>query len=135
MSENRKNYFFWNKATFEKAAQDTVCPVCPYADERDVCRVPDPRGCALFRYLPELVRLAQQLSYPDPRAYADLIQENIKMECGHVGPGACRWHDTLECDLQSLLPHVLEAVWRADAELEERRGFEEGRVGERVMSG
>ena len=52
MSQNRKNYFFWNKETFEEAVRDEVCSRCEYGSVGGMCLNPDPRGCAVMRHLP-----------------------------------------------------------------------------------
>jgi hypothetical protein len=123
MSENRRDYFFWNRSAFEKGVRRRVCSLCEYCVD-GVCHTPDPRGCALFRYLPEMVMVAQHLSRPSVSEYVPQLDDTIKMECLNPDPGArCRLNDTLKCGLEKLLPSLLRAVRETDRMLEKRPGF------------
>lgn len=123
MSENRRDYFFWNRSSFERGVRRHVCPVCEHFAD-GACRTPDPRGCALFRYLPEMVMIAQHLDKPGPAEFASRLGETVKMECLNTDPHAsCRLNDTLKCGLQKYLPLVLRAIRETDRLLERRPGF------------
>ena len=123
MTENEKNYFFWNERSFEDAVRETVCPQCPYFGSD--CKNPDTHGCALFRYLPELVRIAQKMEYPDAREYAREVEKEIPFHCEWTpSPGhTCHLLDSPRCGLDKLLPFILEAVVKADRSLEAKPNF------------
>jgi hypothetical protein len=124
MSENRKNYFFWNRQGFEDAVRRRVCAMCDDRNPEGSCRNPDAHGCALFRYLPELVAVAQHMDKPDVELYVRLVRENVQMQCHNPDPAAkCSFRDTLDCGLEHFLPLVFEAIMEEDALLEARRGF------------
>ena len=124
MSENEKNYYFWNKKEFEGSVREVVCPRCPYLGLNG-CKNPDPHGCALFRHLPDLVRVAQRLDNQNIREYAEAVEREIPLDCERApSPGnECRLLDSPRCGLDRLLPHVLKAVVKADKSLESRAGF------------
>ena len=73
MSENQRNYFFWNEQAFENSVKKIVCPQCSYFGRNEKCKNPDPQGCALFRYLPELVRVARHMESPNLQNYAEAV--------------------------------------------------------------
>lgn len=129
MSENQKNYFFWNRNAFEHAVQRQVCPRCPYYSssgyETYGCLNPDPSGCALFRHLPELVRIAQEIDRPTPAEYIKAVKSRVPFRCSHsfFSRSACPNQDTLKCGLEKMMPWVLEAVQQEDQLLENRAGF------------
>lgn len=123
MSENRKDYFFWNKSFFESSIKRSVCPKCELFDSKNGCCNTDPRGCALFRYLPELVIIEQHLENPTLNTF-NRQAETIRMACANTeSHSSCRLNDTLECGLKKLMPFVLEAIEDTNQTLENRPGF------------
>ncbi len=121
MSENRNNYFFWNKVEFEEAVKRHVCGKCMDMGADGVCHTKDPNGCALLRYLPQLVILAQRLNDPKIESYNKAVRENICMSCrSQKKNDVCELRDTLNCGLDRYLPLVLEAIEEVDEALEER---------------
>ena len=121
MSENQSNYFFWYKADFEEAVKRHVCSKCVDMTADGVCYSKDPKGCALFRYLPQLVMIAQHLNNPKLEDYIQTVREKIGMTCHNPDTAArCQWRDTLDCGLDCYLPLVLEAIEETNAMLEER---------------
>ena len=120
MSENQRNYYFWNKQAFENSVKEIVCPQCPYVDPGKECKNPDPQGCALFRHLPELVRVAQRMEDPNLRNYTEAVQKQITFSCEQTNPpgNTCNLLDSPRCGLDRLLPYVLEAVMKTDRTLE-----------------
>ena len=124
MSQNRKNYYFWNKDAFQEAVKDNVCSRCAYGSTYGLCTNPDPRGCAIMRYLPELVMTAQDLKDPNSGDYLRAVHEHIPMECANPRPSEhCQYMDTLKCGLRNKLPLILDTVLSVDRELELRPGF------------
>ena len=119
MAENSRNYFFWNKSTFEDAVAERVCLRCEYSGGAGVCHTKDPGGCALFRHLPQLVIIAQHLEEPTIEKYIQRVGEQIPMECGSL-EGNCTYNDTLRCGMKKYLPLVLKAVLETDLVLESR---------------
>lgn len=122
MSENGRNYFFWNEKAFQDAAKEVVCPQCCYMNEPE-CLNPDPRGCALFRYLPDLVRIAQRMNDPNMSDYIEAVSKEMKFDCekpSSLGE-VCNLLDSPHCGLDRLLPFVLEAVLKTDRLLEARQ--------------
>ena len=119
MSENQKNYFFWNKQAFENAVKEIVCVHCDYHGFE--CENPDPRGCAIFRYLPELVRVAQRMGNPNLEEYRKAVEKEVPFHCEHLGSlQACKLLDSPACGIDKLLPYVLEAVLNTNQTLEAR---------------
>lgn len=126
MTESGKNYFFWNEKAFEEKVREVVCPHCPHAGfTLDDCRNPDPRGCAVFRYLPDLVRIAQHMGEPSFEDYVEEVGNRMKFDCKSPAsaPHTCDLLDSPQCGLNRLLPFVLEAVMQTDKALEARPGF------------
>lgn len=125
MSEDMKNYYFWNEETFEKAIKDEVCPHCLYFRVGRECQDPDPAGCALYRYLPELVRIAQRTDCRDEKEFAQAVNQQMVFHCEHDESSGqpCHLMDTPRCGLDRLLPYVFHAVTETDKALEARPGF------------
>ena len=124
VSENRKTYFFWNRHFFEEAMGQRLCTRCEYFHKEGICGSPDPKGCAVFRYLPQLVMIAQHMKDPTVDSYIEAVRQNVPMECKNTDPNSvCRLRDTLECGLDQYIPLILEAVLEEDAILEHREGF------------
>ncbi|MGH7198122.1 MAG: hypothetical protein ACREH5_05235 [Candidatus Omnitrophota bacterium] len=120
--ETSRNYFFWYRPLYEKALERRICLKCPkWRGEHGICDTPDPDGCAVFRYLPELVMTAQRLKSPTLPEFAQAVYRNVPMKCHNPSPDEfCGLKDTLECDLKGYLPMVLEAVKEVDEYLEVR---------------
>ena len=126
MSENESDYFFWNRRAFEDSIKEMVCPQCPYVGPSpQECKNPDPHGCALFRYLPDLVRVAQRMERPNLKDYAAAVKTQITFHCeGKSAPDSeCDLLDSPRCGLDRLLPYVLEATLKTDKSLEARANF------------
>lgn len=117
MTETKENYFFWHEKEFEAKIRELVCPRCPYFGA-DQCKNPDVRGCALFRYLPDLVRVAQRMKDPNVGDYAKAVEQNISFQCQAGQSGGCELMDSFRCGLERLLPYVLESVMKTNEILE-----------------
>ena len=124
MTENRKNYFFWNKEQFLEGMRAQVCKECPLRSS-SICQNPDPRGCAIFRRLPELVMIAQHLGPSGTsEQYIRIIEEHALFSClSGSKTENCPYLDTLDCGLEPMMIRVLEAVRETDAVLESRSGY------------
>jgi len=120
--ETNRNYFFWYRPLYEKALEKRICLKCSkWRGEHGVCSTPDPDGCAVFRYLPELVMAAQRLHNPTLSEFTQAVYRNVPMKCHNPSPDEnCALRDTLECDLKDYLPMVLEAVQEVNDDLERR---------------
>ena len=123
MSENAKNYFFWNRQAFEESIKKFVCSQCPYVDPIRGCKNPDSHGCALFRHLPDLVRIAQRMKSPDLEQYREAVEKEAIFHCEHENSPDCALLDSPACGLDWLLPFLLKAVLSADKTLEARPDF------------
>ena len=126
MSENEKNYFFWNKHAFEDSIRKLVCPQCSYVGASpEECKNLDPKGCAVFRYLPELVRVAQRMEKPNYPDYVKAVKSEITFHCeAKATPdNPCDLLDTPQCGLDKLLPYIFEAAMKTDKVLETRPRF------------
>ncbi len=121
MKENGLDYFFWNEIAFQEAVRRRVCAVCPDRGQDGYCRNPDPRGCALFRYLPDLVVHAQHLEKRDAEDYCRQVHIRVKMDCENPDRGGpCPYRDTFACGLDDLLPGLWAAILEEDKFLERR---------------
>jgi hypothetical protein len=120
--ETNRNYFFWYRSLYEKALERRICRKCPkWRGEHGVCTTPDPDGCAVFRYLPELVMAAQRLDRQTLPEFTQAVYRYVPMKCQNTNPDeACPLRDTLECDLKDYLPMVLDSVKEVNEYLEGR---------------
>ena len=103
---------------YEEAIKRHVCAHCIDLDKDGVCHTQDPEGCAIFRYLPELVSIAGQIHENSIKPYIDRVRKNICTQCRIKGETVCPLRDTLECGLDRYLPLVLQAVEEVQAEQE-----------------
>lgn len=104
---------------YEDAIMQHVCAYCIDRGADGVCHTQDPQGCAIFRYLPELVAIAGRIRDNNIKPYIDAVRRDICMQCrSEKKEGACVLRDTLECGLDRYLPLVLEAIEEVQAEQE-----------------
>lgn len=124
--EKRHNYFFWYRPLYEEAVEKRICLRCDKWRGGGVpCDTPDPGGCALFRYLPELVITYQRVEKPTIQSYMEAVRQNVEMKCHNPDPGKpCRLRDTLDCGLDQYIPLVMEAIDEVTAHLEGSVGHE-----------
>lgn len=110
------NRFLRDRALYEEAIRQHVCPRCIDFGENGICHSLDPEGCAIFRFLPELVSVAERLSEYRIQPYVDAVRSDICMKCrGGKARGVCPLRDTLDCGLDRYLPLVLEAIEEVNA--------------------
>lgn len=110
-----------DKQLYEEAVRRHVCSHCIDFGEDHICHSQDPEGCAIFRFLPELVAIAERLNEYKLQPYVDAVRNGICMRCGNQSPeGRCPYRDTVDCGLDRYLLLVLEAIEgvKADADPE-----------------
>ena len=100
-----------NRSLYEEAIRRQVCSHCIDLGAEGTCHTQDPEGCAIFRHLPGLVKIAQRIHDYRISPYLDAVREEICMKCrnGRAG-GECPLRDTLDCGLDRYLPLVLLAI-------------------------
>ena len=103
--------FLKDRHLYEEALMRRVCSKCIDFGADGICHSPDPEGCAVFRFLPELVHIAEGLQEYKIQPYVDAVRADICMKCRGGNPGGtCPLRDTLDCGLDRYLPLVLEAI-------------------------
>ncbi len=112
--EGKKNRFLPDRYRYEEVIKRYVCAHCIDFGEDGVCHSQDPEGCAIFRFLPELVAIAECIRDYNIRPYIDAVRKEICMQCRNKG-GICPLRDSLECGLDRYLPLVLEAIEEVQA--------------------
>ena len=111
--------FLRDRYLYEEAMMRRVCSHCIDFGEDGICHSPDPAGCAVFRFLPELVTIAEQLNDLKIEPYIEAVRREICMKCRGANPeGKCPLRDTLDCGLDRYLPLVLEAIEEVNQERE-----------------
>lgn len=103
--------FLQDRYLYEEAVMRRVCSHCIDFGEDGVCHSADPKGCAIFRFLPELVAIADEIHDSKIQPYLDRVRADICMKCRSGSPGdTCPMRDTLDCGLDRYLPLVLDAI-------------------------
>ena len=117
--ETGQNYFFWYRSLYEEALERRVCLSCEkWRGKHTPCLTSDPKGCGVFRYLPQLVKVAQKMGDCSAESYVRAVRAEVGMRCGNPNRGEpCRWRDTLDCGMEEHLPYVLEVVREVEASL------------------
>ena len=111
--------FLPDRYLYEEALMRRVCSKCIDFGEDGICHSPDPEGCAVFRFLPELVAIAERLNESKIEPYIAAVRKDICMKCRSGSPeGKCPLRDTLDCGLDRYLPLVLEAIEEVNEERE-----------------
>lgn len=109
--------FLTDRYLYEEAIARRVCAHCIDFGEDGRCHSMDPEGCAVFRYLPELVAVAERIHENRIEPYVDAVRKEICMKCRSGTPGdPCPLRDTLDCGLDRYLSLVLEAIEEVNAE-------------------
>ena len=100
-----------DRSLYEEAVRRHVCSRCIDFGEEGICHSPDPKGCAVFRFLPELVAIADRLKELKIDPYVEAVRQDICQQCRNQRPGGrCPLRDTLDCGLDRYLPLVIEAI-------------------------
>ena len=119
MEMTKKAPLLRDRYRYEEAIMRHVCSKCIDFGEDSVCHSADPEGCAIFRYLPELVAIAERLREFRIQPYVDAVRRDVCMKCRSGEPGAkCPLRDSLDCGLDRYLPLVLDAIEEVKAEEE-----------------
>lgn len=106
-----KETFLENSRLYEEAIRRRVCSKCIDWGEDGKCHGPDPEGCAIFRFLPKLVALAERIKESRIEPYVQALRHDICDHCDHQSPnGSCSLRDSLECGLDRYLSLVLDAI-------------------------
>ena len=96
---------------YEQAIRRRVCVHCIDCGADGVCRSLDPEGCAIFRFVPELVSIAKWIHAQKIDPYIRAVRENICAKCKRERPdGKCETRDALDCGLDRYLALVVDAV-------------------------
>ncbi len=106
---------FQERGLYEDAMRRHVCARCIDFGEDRVCHSVDPAGCALFRYLPQLVSIAQQIQASKVEPYVQAVRARICMDCRNQSAGKCGLRDTVDCGLDRYLPLALDAIEEVQA--------------------
>lgn len=102
---------------YEEAIRNYVCSRCIDLGEDGLCHSKDAQGCAIFRFLPELIGIAERIQSLRVDSYAKAIRENLCTYCWNQHPdGSCDIRQILDCALDRYLPLVLEAIENAQIE-------------------
>lgn len=110
-----------DRHSYEEAILRHVCSKCIDFGEDGICHTQDPEGCAIFRYLPEFVAIAERIHDLKIQPYIEAVRNEICIKCRSKQPGApCPLRDSLNCGLDRYLPLVLEAIEEVEAEKEAR---------------
>lgn len=104
---------------YEEALRRYVCSRCIDFGEDGLCHGPDPAGCAIFRFLPELVEIAKRLQDPKIEPYVEELRRHICVNCRQSAEGRCPLRDALDCGLERYLPLVLDAIEEAEEKIAE----------------
>lgn len=108
---------FPERELYEEALKRHVCSHCIDFGKDHICHAPDPKGCAVFRYLPELVSIAQQVNDLKIEPYLAAVRDHICMNCTNQTSAKCSLRDSLDCGLDRYLPLVLEAIDEVEARI------------------
>ena len=112
------NKFIEHQARYEEAVRKRVCSKCIDFGQDGVCHGRDFQGCAIFRYLPQLVAIAHETHERSIGPYLRAVREKVCMQCRNPDPdGHCELRDTVNCGLDRYLPLVLEAIEEVDQEV------------------
>jgi hypothetical protein len=95
----------------EEAIRRYVCSRCVDFGADGLCHSHDPEGCAIFRFLPQLIGIAEAVRDERVEPYAEAVRREICTHCANRGPdGHCSLEESLDCALARYLPMVLEAL-------------------------
>lgn len=102
---------FKDRHLYEEAISRHVCSKCIDFGEDGRCHYGDPRGCQIFRHLPQLVKIAERIRDRRIEPYIDAVRKEVCMKCEFGSQKeSCPLRDTLDCGLNRYLPLVLEAI-------------------------
>ncbi|GEM_PF-594371 len=90
---------------------DRVCKVCPDSGYDGKCYSLDPIGCALSRFLPEIVEAITRVDSAYLQDYFDSVRERVCAQCPNQDDyQKCDVRDKANCGLDSYLALVVDIV-------------------------
>lgn len=102
---------------YEQAIKQYVCTRCIDCGADGQCRSPDPEGCAIYRFLPELIDIAAKIQDQRIEHYLHCVREEICAYCrNRHTDDKCAVSEALNCALDRYLPIVLDALEQVPAE-------------------
>lgn len=111
MREDSDGIFRRYRVLYEEAIRKHVCEHCIDFEENGSCRSKDPEGCAIFRYLPQLVQIALELHERKIDPYVEAVRARLCSQCKNSkGSEHCELRDNVDCGLNRYLPLVLDAI-------------------------
>ena len=96
--------------TYEEAVRRHVCSHCIDYGEDGQCHSLDVSGCAIYRFLPELIGIAQKIRRSNMKSYQRAVRKCICRRCDHSKGKECSLRKELDCALDRYLPLVLDAL-------------------------
>jgi hypothetical protein len=112
-----------NGNEYEAAIRRYVCSRCIDFGADGLCHSKDPQGCAIYRFLPELIRIAEGPDDPSMESYLRAVREDICSHCREALTWPCPLRTSADCALDRYLPLVIEAVAEV-GKGENREGFQ-----------
>ncbi len=102
---------------YEQAVKQYVCSRCIDFGEDGACHSSDPEGCAVFRFLPELIDIAAKIQDQRISHYLHCVRQEVCAYCRNQHPGEkCSVRDSLDCALDRYLPMILDALEHVPAQ-------------------
>ncbi len=108
---------------YEETIRDYICSRCMDFGEDGLCHSKDPEGCAIYRFLPQMIDIATRIQDLKIMPYAEAVREEICSYCRNRHPdGKCSVRESLSCALDRYLPLVVEALEYARNSNGKRKG-------------
>lgn len=87
------------KEFYTRLIRYAVCPECTFYAGGGECRPPEPPGCMMFSFLPELVTLAKIYEKDPEHSPQELMETYICPRCAWEIDGQCAHREKKECCL------------------------------------
>lgn len=111
MDAKSQKLFKKHEALYRAAVRRNVCGHCVDFSEDGSCKTHDAEGCAVFRYLPELVQIALQVNTTKIEPYLEAVRGHLCSTCKNSkGTDRCEIREGIDCGLDRYLLLVLEAI-------------------------
>ena len=118
MPKNTLGVFLKHRESYEQAIRRHVCEECIDFAQDGSCVTHDSQGCAVFRYLPELVQIALGIHERKIDPYAKAVQKRLCSQCENSkGSENCELRENIDCGLNRYLPLVLDAIEEVNRKL------------------
>ncbi len=107
-----QNSDFPERELYEDAIKRHVCSHCIDFGMDGKCHSIDPQGCAIFRFLPDVVTITKFVaSGLKMEPYIEALRTNVCMKCKNQSSGGeCKLRDGFDCGLDRYLPLVIDAM-------------------------